>query len=52
MADSVSAYIHPLRAKDVIDRGYARELDVETVARAAHASPAHFSRCFKPEARP
>jgi AraC-like DNA-binding protein len=47
MGDSVPVYIHLLRAKDVIDRSYAEELDVETLARAAHASPAHFSRSFK-----
>src|ERR671923_2583097 len=47
MADSVPVYIHLLRAKDLIDRSYAQELDVETLARAANASPAHFSRSFK-----
>ena len=47
MADSVPVYLHLLRAKDVIDRRYAQELDVATLARAAHASPAHFSRSFK-----
>jgi AraC-like DNA-binding protein len=47
MGDSVPVYVHLLRAKDVIDRSYAGELNVETLARAAHASPAHFSRSFK-----
>jgi len=47
MTDSVPVYIHLLRAKDLIDRRYAQELDVQTLARAAHASPAHFSRSFK-----
>jgi AraC-like DNA-binding protein len=45
--DPIPVYIHLLRAKDVIDRDYARELDVATIARAAHASSAHFARSFK-----
>src|SRR5215203_4029668 len=47
MTDSVPVYIHLLRAKDLIDRSYAQALDVEGLARAAHTSPAHFSRSFK-----
>ena len=47
MADLIPVYIHLLRAKDLIDRDYAKELDVPALARAAHASPAHFSRGFK-----
>jgi AraC-like DNA-binding protein len=47
MPDAIPVYVHLLRAKDVIDRDYARELGVSTLARAAHASPAHFSRSFK-----
>jgi AraC-like DNA-binding protein len=38
---------HLLRAKDVIDARYREPLDVETLARAAHLSPAHFSREFR-----
>ena len=38
---------HLLRAKDLIDRDYARPLDVPALARAAHVSTAHFSRSFK-----
>jgi AraC-like DNA-binding protein len=38
---------HLLRARDLIDARYAEPLDVAQVARAAHASPAHFSRGFK-----
>ena len=38
---------HLRRAKDLVDREYARPLDVTALARAAHASPAHFSRRFK-----
>jgi AraC-like DNA-binding protein len=47
MSDSVPTYIHLLQAKDVIDRSYAQELDIGMLSRAAHASPAHFSRGFK-----
>ena len=35
------------RARDLIDREYARPLDVPTMARHAHMSPAHFSRQFR-----
>jgi len=35
------------RARDLIDRDYARPLDVPTMARHALMSPAHFSRQFK-----
>jgi AraC-like DNA-binding protein len=47
MPDPIPVYIHLLRAKDLIDREYARPLDVPTLAREAHASTAHFSRSFK-----
>jgi AraC-like DNA-binding protein len=47
MTDAIPVYVHLLRAKDLIDRRYAQELDVQTLARAAHASPAHFGRSFK-----
>ncbi|MFI2365000.1 helix-turn-helix domain-containing protein [Promicromonospora sp. NPDC019610] len=36
-----------LRARDAIDRDYARPLDVPTLARIAHVSPSHFSRSFR-----
>jgi AraC-like DNA-binding protein len=36
-----------LRARDVIDRGYAEPLDVAAIAAVAHLSAAHFSRCFR-----
>ncbi|WP_274995459.1 helix-turn-helix domain-containing protein [Promicromonospora iranensis] len=36
-----------LRARDAIDRDYGRPLDVPTLARIAHVSPAHFSRSFR-----
>src|SRR3954469_24163795 len=35
---------HLLRAKDLIDARYREPLDVPALARAAHLSPAHFSR--------
>jgi AraC-like DNA-binding protein len=45
------ALLHPvrhlLRAKDLIDARYREPLDVPSLARAAHLSPAHFSREFR-----
>jgi AraC-like DNA-binding protein len=38
---------HLLRAKDLIDARFREPLDVPALARAAHVSPAHFSRAFK-----
>jgi AraC-like DNA-binding protein len=38
---------HLRRARDLIDREYARPLDVPAMARAALMSPAHFSRQFR-----
>jgi AraC-like DNA-binding protein len=38
---------HLLRAKDLIDARYREALDVPSLARAAHLSPAHFSREFR-----
>ena len=38
---------HLLRAKDLADRRYAEALSVADLARAAHLSPAHFSREFR-----
>jgi AraC-like DNA-binding protein len=35
------------RARDLMDREYARPLDVPAMARAALMSPAHFSRRFR-----
>jgi AraC-like DNA-binding protein len=40
---------HLLRAKDLADRRYAEALTVADMARAAHLSPAHFSREFRRE---
>jgi AraC-like DNA-binding protein len=36
-----------LRARDTMDRSFARPLDVPALARTAHVSPAHFSRQFR-----
>jgi AraC-like DNA-binding protein len=47
MPAAIPVYLHLLRAKDLIDRDYAQPLDVPALARAAHASTAHFSRSFK-----
>ena len=38
---------HLRRARDLIDREYARPLDVPALARAAHMSPSHFARRFR-----
>jgi AraC-like DNA-binding protein len=44
---AVHATRHLLRAKDLADARYRDPLDVATLARAAHLSPAHFSREFR-----
>jgi AraC-like DNA-binding protein len=38
---------HLRRARDLMDREYARPLDVAAIARTALMSPAHFSRQFR-----
>ena len=38
---------HLRRARDLMDRDYARPLDVAAIARAALMSPGHFSRQFR-----
>jgi AraC-like DNA-binding protein len=38
---------HLLRARDLADARYREPLDVATLARAAHLSPAHFTREFR-----
>ena len=38
---------HLRRARDLMDREYARPLDVPAMARSALMSPAHFSRQFR-----
>ncbi len=47
LARPVPAARHLLRAKDLIDARYREPLDVPALARAAHLSPAHFSREFR-----
>jgi AraC-like DNA-binding protein len=39
--------VHLRRARDLMDREYAKPLDVPTLARGAFMSPAHFSRRFR-----
>jgi AraC-like DNA-binding protein len=43
----VADLAHLRRARDLIDREYARPLDVPALARAAHMSPTHFARRFR-----
>jgi AraC-like DNA-binding protein len=38
---------HLRRARDLLDRDFARPLDVPTIAREALMSPSHFSRQFR-----
>ena len=46
-APSLSDLAHLRRARDLMDREYARPLDVAAMARAALMSTAHFSRQFR-----
>jgi AraC-like DNA-binding protein len=43
----LEALAHLRRARDMIDRDYAKPLDVVSMARHAFMSPAHFSRQFR-----
>lgn len=45
--EDLANLVHLRRAKDLIDREYARPLDVPTIAEKALMSPAHFSRQFR-----
>jgi AraC-like DNA-binding protein len=45
--EELASLAHLRRARDLMDREYARPLDVPTLARAAFMSPAHFSRQFR-----
>ena len=45
--EEIADLAHLRRARDLMDRDYARPLDVPTMARAAVMSPAHFSRKFR-----
>lgn len=44
---TVDELIHLRRARDLIDREFARPLDVPTMAQAAHMSPSHFARRYR-----
>jgi AraC-like DNA-binding protein len=46
MSTPAATVRHLLRAKDLADARYHEPLDVTRLARAAHVSPAHFSREF------
>lgn len=43
----LAVLVHLRRARDLMDREYAKPLDVPALARHALMSPAHFSRQFK-----
>ena len=45
--DPIPAYVHLLRAKDLIDRAYGDPLDIAALASVAFASPKHFIRSFR-----
>jgi AraC-like DNA-binding protein len=46
-SDELANLAHLRRARDLIDREYARPLDVAALARTALMSTAHFSRQFR-----
>lgn len=46
-ADELANLAHLRRARDLMDREYARPLDVAELAKAALMSTAHFSRQFR-----
>jgi AraC-like DNA-binding protein len=45
--EAIADLAHLRHARDLIDRDYARPLDVPTMAQRALMSPAHFSRRFR-----
>jgi AraC-like DNA-binding protein len=45
--EELADLVHVRKARDLMDREYARPLDVPAMARTAHMSPAHFSRKFR-----
>jgi transcriptional regulator GlxA family with amidase domain len=45
--EEIADLAHLRRARDLMDREYARPLDVPAMARVALMSPAHFSRRFR-----
>jgi len=46
-SEELSNLAHLRRARDLMDREYARQLDVATLAQTALMSSAHFSRQFR-----
>ena len=46
-SEKLANLAHLRRARDLIDRDFAEDLDLEAIARAALMSKAHFSRTFK-----
>ncbi len=46
-SEELANLAHLRRARDLMDREYARPLDVPALARAALMSPGHFSRQFR-----
>lgn len=46
-AEELANLAHLRRARDLMDRDYAKPLDIAAIARAALMSPAHFSRQFR-----
>jgi AraC-like DNA-binding protein len=47
MSEEIANLAHLRRARDLMDREYAKPLDITAIARAALMSPAHFSRRFR-----
>lgn len=47
--EELAELAHLRRARDLIDRDYARPLDVPEMARRALMSPSHFARRFRAE---
>jgi len=45
--EELADLVHLRRARDLMDREYARPLDVPAMAKTALMSPAHFSRKFR-----
>jgi AraC-like DNA-binding protein len=45
--EAIANLAHLRRARDLIDRDFARPLDVPTMAQRALMSPAHFARQFR-----
>jgi AraC-like DNA-binding protein len=45
--EELQTLAHLRRARDLIDRDYAKPLDVPTMAAGAYMSPSHFSRQFR-----